>query len=288
MLNKDLSEPLLFDHKMSVNVSYGNYYQSFPTHWHNFMELMVPLGDDYQITVGSNEYHLNKNQFAIIPPRTLHSVVRAKNCPTLIIQFSNQLLPQLHDFILNRQLFCGQTILDSSEFTFYDEKPLEILLKIKDSFYGEGLFRELSMYESLLHFFILVGNYNNRIRNELTASRTPQQRAYDQKFDSIALYLREHYTSSLSLEEVASFAGFSKYHFSRIFRDHFQMNFPEYITSLRISKSMELLEDPDLSVMDVASLSGFSSLVSFNRAFKLLNQCTPSQFRKMIDHSNIS
>ncbi|WP_390409784.1 helix-turn-helix domain-containing protein [Blautia hominis] len=35
---------------------------------------------------------------------------------------------------------------------------------------------------------------------------------------------------------------------------------------------------------DVALQSGFSSLPSFNRTFKQINNCTPSQFRKMFDH----
>ncbi|WP_395547969.1 MULTISPECIES: helix-turn-helix transcriptional regulator [unclassified Lacrimispora] len=63
-----------------------------------------------------------------------------------------------------------------------------------------------------------------------------------------------------------------------------QMSFPEYITAQRVGKATKLLENPDLSIMDVAMQSGFSSLPSFNRTFKQTNHCTPSQSRKMFDH----
>lgn len=63
------------------------------------------------------------------------------------------------------------------------------------------------------------------------------------------------------------------------------MSFPEYIASLRVAKAAELLENSSLSILEIAMRSGFSNLSSFNRAFKEVNHCTPSQFRKMADFS---
>lgn len=285
MIKSDLSEPLLFDHKMSLNVSYGHYYYTFPNHWHSFMEIIAPLTDDYTLTLGTESYAMNRHQIALIPPRTLHSISTGSNSPNLVIQFSNVFLPQLHDFAANRNLFFTEPVLDTRDASPFEENPLDILLGIKNCFYGEIPFKELHMYEALLHFFILIGNHNNLIQTELSARKTPQQKANDKKFDAISDYLKENCCSSVSLEETASFAGFSKYHFSRIFKEHYQMSFPEYVTSLRIAKAAELLENPNISVLDAAFQSGFSSIASFNRAFKQINQCTPSQFRKMLDHS---
>lgn len=283
MINQDLSEPFLFDHEMSINVSYGHFYSSFPMHWHNFLEIIVPLTDNYSLTFGNSEAILNYNQIALVPPRTLHSISKTDSQPNLIIQFSNQLLPQLHDFVIHRQLFWRQPIFDCRDSSF-SENPLELLLKLRDSFYAENPFRELYMYETLIHFFIVLGERNDKMKQELSASKTPQQKVYDKKFAAIAKYLQEHCSGPVSMEETAAFAGFSKYHFSRCFREYFQMSFPEYVTSLRLSKAAELLENPDLSILEAAMQSGFSSLASFNRAFKQHNRCTPSQFRKMADY----
>lgn len=141
------------------------------------------------------------------------------------------------------------------------------------------------MYELLLHFFIIVGNRNLCIKNQLSDRKTPRQKAEDQKFDSVTNYIYEHCTEKITLEKTAAFAGFSKYYFSRIFKEHYQMSFPEYIASLRVAKAAELLENSSLSILEIAMRSGFSNISSFNRAFKEVNHCTPSQFRKMADFS---
>ena len=280
MIKADLSEPMYFEHDMSINVSYGHYYSRFPMHWHSFMEIVAPLSNDMSITLGNETYALTENQFALVPPRSLHSLT--KN--SLVLQFSNMLLPQLHDFIIHRQLLCCQPVIDVTDAVPFSDNPLETLIKIKGLFYSDISFKEMRMYEELLHFFIVIGEHNYQIKNSLSAQKTPQQKAYDRKFDAVTEYIKEHYTEQISLEDLAAFAGFSKYHFSRIFKEYYQMSLPEYITSLRVSRATELLENPDLSIMDVALQSGFSSLPSFNRTFKQINNCTPSQFRKMFDH----
>lgn len=284
MIKADLSEPMYFEHDMSINVSYGHYYSRFPMHWHSFMEIVAPLSNDMSITLGNETYALTENQFALVPPRSLHSLTKNSTVPCLVLQFSNMLLPQLHDFIIHRQRLCCQPVIDVTDAVPFSDNPLETLIKIKGLFYSDISFKEMRMYEELLHFFIVIGEHNYQIKNSLSAQKTPQQKAYDRKFDAVTEYIKEHYTEQISLEDLAAFAGFSKYHFSRIFKEYYQMSLPEYITSLRVSRATELLENPDLSIMDVALQSGFSSLPSFNRTFKQINNCTPSQFRKMFDH----
>lgn len=284
MIKADLSEPMYFEHDMSINVSYGHYYSLFPTHWHSYMEIVAPLSNDMTMTLGNETYTLTKNQIVLVPPRSLHSLTKKSPVPCLVLQFSNMLLPQLHDFIAHRQLLCCQPVIDVTDPAPFTDNPLDILVKMKGLFYSDISFKEMRLYEALLHFFIVIGEHNYQIENSLSAQKTPQQKAYDRKFDGITEYINEHYTEQISLEDLAAFAGFSKYHFSRIFKEYYQMSLPEYITSLRVSRATELLENPELSIMDVALQSGFSSLPSFNRTFKQINNCTPSQFRKMFDH----
>ena len=275
MINSDLSEPWAFGHNMTINVSYGDFFSSFPTHWHNFIEIIAPLSDPYSVQIGNETYALDENSIALIPPRTLHAITRSPGHPHLIIQFPNTVLQQFHDFVQYRRILYGSCIFQA----------LSILLKILEYSEKDLPFKELHMYELLLHFFIIVGNRNLCIKNQLSDRKTPRQKAEDQKFDSVTNYIYEHCTEKITLEKTAAFAGFSKYYFSRIFKEHYQMSFPEYIASLRVAKAAELLENSSLSILEIAMRSGFSNLSSFNRAFKEVNHCTPSQFRKMADFS---
>ena len=284
MINSDLSEPWAFGHNMTINVSYGDFFSSFPTHWHNFIEIIAPLSDPYSVQIGNETYALDENSIGLIPPRTLHAITRSPGHPHLIIQFPNTVLQQFHDFVQYRRILYGSCIFQAQDPGF-EENPLSILLKILEYSEKDLPFKELHMYELLLHFFIIVGNRNLCIKNQLSDRKTPRQKAEDQKFDSVTNYIYEHCTEKITLEKTAAFAGFSKYYFSRIFKEHYQMSFPEYIASLRVAKAAELLENSSLSILEIAMRSGFSNLSSFNRAFKEVNHCTPSQFRKMADFS---
>lgn len=85
---------------------------------------------------------------------------------------------------------------------------------------------------------------------------------------------------NLSLEEVAAVSGFSKFHFTRIFKQYMNMIFYEYLNSKRVKRAEELLYDKKMSITDVAMNSGFSSLSAFNRTFKTVKACSPSDYRR--------
>ena len=107
------------------------------------------------------------------------------------------------------------------------------------------------------------------------------------KLLAICHYINEHFTENLTLEEVASLAGFSKYHFTRLFRQYADTSFYKYLNQRRIDHAKTLLLDPGLSVIEVALASGFSSLSAFLRMFKLLNHCTPTEYRSMYRDSDL-
>ena len=85
----------------------------------------------------------------------------------------------------------------------------------------------------------------------------------------------------LPLEKLASIAGYSKYHFSRIFKKYNNMSYIQYINSKRIKAAERLMADSSLPITEVAMQCGFSSLTTFNRAFRKAKGCTPTEFRKL-------
>lgn len=94
----------------------------------------------------------------------------------------------------------------------------------------------------------------------------------------------EHCTEDLSLDQVAKTAGFSKYHFTRLFKQFTNTTYYKYLNRKRIDHAMLLLSDPDIPVTEAALQSGFSSLSTFLRVFRSVKQCTPTEFRDMYIH----
>jgi len=87
----------------------------------------------------------------------------------------------------------------------------------------------------------------------------------------------------ITLNQLATRLSISSHHLSQIINTHFQMNFFQFINSYRIEEAKKRLLDPEKHHLNIAAIAfevGFSSLSSFNTAFKKHTGLTPSQFRK--------
>jgi AraC-like DNA-binding protein len=110
-----------------------------------------------------------------------------------------------------------------------------------------------------------------------------RQREYIAKFTQVFSYINENFTQSLTLEELADYAGFSKFHFSRLFKQFTNMALYDYLNQKRISEAELLLLNPNMTVTEVAMQAGFNSISSFNRVFKASKNCTPTQYKYLYD-----
>ena len=87
--------------------------------------------------------------------------------------------------------------------------------------------------------------------------------------------------NDISLDGLSKVAGYSTCHFSRIFKKYSGTTFINYLNNRRVSAAELMLLEDNISVTEAASAVGFSSLTTFNRVFKEINGCTPSEFKKL-------
>ena len=85
----------------------------------------------------------------------------------------------------------------------------------------------------------------------VSVSEDPQRKNID-KLVSVTNYIDSHRSDDLSVEQLAEIAGFSKFHFERLFKSYMGVSCYQYITKRRVLMAQELLGDTDLSVMDIA------------------------------------
>ena len=79
-------------------------------------------------------------------------------------------------------------------------------------------------------------------------------------------------------------SGFSKFYFSRLFKQFTNVSFYKYVNQKRIEKAAKMLTEPNISITNVALSCGFESLSSFIRMFKIVKGCTPTEFRNMYQY----
>lgn len=102
------------------------------------------------------------------------------------------------------------------------------------------------------------------------------------------LYVTGNFKENLTLERVARELGISRSYLSRIFSKKVGSGFNQYVNSLRVGLAQHLLENPTLSVSQVALECGFESLRTFNRAFQEHVKETPRAYRKQFEASYTS
>jgi AraC family transcriptional regulator len=94
-------------------------------------------------------------------------------------------------------------------------------------------------------------------------------------------YIELHLGQSLSLEALSYAAGFSKYHFSRIFQGILHEPLAHYVNRIRMERALFLLAHrSDKNMTDIAYELGFSDSAVFTRAFKNFYGISPREYRK--------
>ena len=89
---------------------------------------------------------------------------------------------------------------------------------------------------------------------------------------------------SLSLKEISQSLHVHPTYLSREFSKYFDdLSFGDYIRKLRIEKAIQLLNESEHSLAEIAYLTGFSDQSHFNRIFKKTTGKNPSAFRKKLD-----
>ncbi len=93
-------------------------------------------------------------------------------------------------------------------------------------------------------------------------------------------YIKQHYFTRITLEEVARYVNFNKTYLSRIFKEETGDSFTTYVNKVRIEKSKLMLLDKTIPLVDVANLAGFEDQSYFTKVFKGLVGVSPKRFRE--------
>ncbi|WP_100402392.1 helix-turn-helix transcriptional regulator [Bacillus sp. FJAT-42315] len=102
-------------------------------------------------------------------------------------------------------------------------------------------------------------------------------------------YIENHLHDTLTSEKVAAQAGFSPFHFHRIFQKETGMTATDYIRRRRLTNAALMLLYTDETIIQIAYHFHFNTQESFTRAFKKVYQLPPGQYRKIMSpiiHSN--
>jgi AraC family transcriptional regulator len=111
---------------------------------------------------------------------------------------------------------------------------------------------------------------------------------YDSSILRAINYIEDRIREEITLDELATEAAFSKFHFTRIFKAITKENVNEYIRKRRLTLAAKELVDTSTPIIELALTYGYTSQEAFSRAFKSYTDQTPQGYRKKgVHHHNL-
>lgn len=279
----DSHELVGFKNNTTVRIWYNHQTHGFTAHWHTALEMILPVENYYDVMVGQTNYHLLPGELLVIPPGETHTLIAPDSGTRFVFLFDISMLTSIKGFAGIQPLMAGPLYITPETFPKTCPTLHHILMQMKDEYFSENEFAELIITSLLLNFFVRLGNHYRFANHPFSDVQPIKQKDYIQKFSSLLTYIDQHYMEDLTLEDMASYIGFSKFHFSRLFKQYTNVTFSDYLNRRRIRAAEELLAapPPGVSITEIAMKCGFSSISTFNRLFKQVKNCTPGEFRAL-------
>ena len=239
----------------------------------------MPMENCYDVEACGNLYHIRPEEFLIIPNGEIHTLYAPQTGKWFVFQFDVSAFSHNSNYSGIQSLLTSCLHITRLSHPHIYTTVRQLLLEIKDEYIGAVEFYELSIYSYVTKLLVILGRDLLGSTAVFYGTSVYKQKEYLQKIKNVILYIDHHYTENLTLDTMASYCGFSKFHFSRLFKQCTNSTYYEYLTFRRIKIAEELLAQSNLSVTEIALQSGFLSISTFNRVFKQKKGCTPSEYR---------
>lgn len=230
-------------------------------HYHNIYEIYILESGERTLIVNNKVFETKGGDVALFNPNEFHRSYGTTPFSGICFHFSVKYLDLYFTEEAKRRLLkCfSKTIIS------LDEKALR---EIKDL--AECIENNIECkFVYLVMVFEILNRYSKKINEKASVRQVLP--ALD--------YINENFASIKDLEQIAEANFISKTHLCRIFKNKIGMTVSQYLNTIRIQYSCELLTDTAKSIAEIAELSGYTSVNYYERVFKKLMGYTPLEFR---------
>ena len=279
-------ETINYKQSTSIKLYDNDEYEDYPAHWHTNPEIIMPTENIYTVECYNQIITLREGDIVLICPGCIHTLYAPEKGRRIIFQADINPLRFMKEIETLVTIISPLIVITPEDFPSIYDKVKSLLLEIKNEYLSSSTsFSEVSIYSKTLEIITLIGRSRAAAGMETPSPDAPRkQEEYIEKFIEICNYISAHCSDELNLEAVASMSGFSKFYFSRLFKQFTDVSFYKYVNQKRIEKAAKMLTKPNISITNVALSCGFESLSSFIRMFKIVKGCTPTEFRNMYQY----
>ena len=95
-------------------------------------------------------------------------------------------------------------------------------------------------------------------------------------------YILEHFSTDISLHQLAQHCHVSPFHFSRIFKSIMNVSPHQYLADIRLNHARVLLGTTGQPVTDIAFACGYNSIEHFATAYRRKFNTNPTRYRREV------
>ncbi|MGE4588021.1 MAG: AraC family ligand binding domain-containing protein [Acidaminococcaceae bacterium] len=243
--------------------------QKFPNHFHEHYVIGFIENGQRHLSCKNNEYTVEPGDLLLFNPGDNHTCVQIDDrtldyrCLNIQPEIMKKAVLEItgKDYL---PYFTTQVVFHSELVTLLRELHLIIMHEEKD-FRKEELF-----------FFLL-----EQLIAEFTEQKTTSpQLELSAEINAICEFLEKNYKENITLNQLSSLTGLSKYHLLRSFTKQKGISPYSYLETIRIVKAKKLLEQ-GISPLETALQTGFTDQSHFSNFFKKFIGLTPKQYMKI-------
>ncbi|HWO01634.1 MAG TPA: AraC family transcriptional regulator [Blastocatellia bacterium] len=247
----------------------------FQPHSHSTFTVTLVLDGEMSTTIGADDYRVRAGETALTSVNQVHEA-SAQSVEFVSVGVSPLLVNELVAEIGFTRT-AGEIVFRAAVVTD------DVIARNARAMAGELADGELghsAMLESMVRQLVI-----HLLRTHLTVRKSDKielSRAgpVDRRLRRALEFIHDNYSHGLSLEDVASAAYLSEYHFARLFKEIIGVTPHVYLANLRLERARKLLTETELAISEVASMVGYHSQSHFTKVFKSITGVTPRAYRE--------
>lgn len=249
-------------------LDHHKFYPSYEINWHKSIEIILVSKGQGCIQCGSNEYEVRPGDMVLINSGVMHRI----DCKGGM---------EFYYLIIADSFFYENGIqIDGYQFREFLQDA-ETEAKFREAIrYIDYKEKKDGMTVPLIRKAILEILIDICTRHVADKTNMPALQHASEKYIKQALsYISDHFTESITLEEIASFVNVSKYYLTREFKKTTGKTIFLHINTLRCVAAATHITH-GMSVAEAAKVSGFDSTAHFSRTYKKIMGALPSKIQK--------
>ena len=251
----------------------------FLAHWHKEIELIYVRSGHCALSINDFSFTAGGGDLAIVESGLIHySDSHGMDNSLDFLIFDTSILGNIY-----QNPHFSKPYVTRDELCRYglEERLLSLIDTVSRELDGHKPFYQEVVSSSIQTFWALLKRSHPRD----PSGGLPDDRRARTLLDlqELVSYIDSHYAENITLEYAASRMNFSESYFSKTFKKLMGINFVTYINMVRVERAAYELRHTEKKITDIASSCGFNNIRTFNRVFKEITGCTPTEFLALPD-----